>query len=163
MLTHLPFWTRYEKIYRTLGICKSMFVILIIVLLSFSSYAHSGEAGSVIVVNTQNSYQSIKHSHLKSIFELKLLYWNNKVPIQIVSFQKSDVFYTKFVSQFLDLQGYQLSRRWSRLRYMGVGRQPIFVNNINEMIATIEKIPGAIGYLPHDIELPDTVKEVSHE
>ncbi|WEJ61630.1 hypothetical protein [Thiomicrorhabdus lithotrophica] len=105
----------------------------------------------VLIANT--TVDSISTRELKLIYSTKLKKWPNGKAIQVFNLAPKSETFRQFCLQNLRLQPYQLERIWKRMMFTGTGTPPTTVGSIDEMKNKIINTPGAIGYLPYNIEI----------
>lgn len=110
----------------------------------------------IVVANT--SVGTVSSRELKSIYSTKLKKWSNGQAIQVFNLDPEKTYFRQFCLQNLRLQPYQLERIWKRMVFTGTGTPPTTVSSVNEMKHKIMSTPGAIGYLPDNIEIPSQYK-----
>ena len=110
----------------------------------------------ILVANT--SVDSISTRELRSIYSTKLKKWSNGQAIQVFNLAPENNHFRQFCLQNLRLQPHQLERIWKRMVFTGTGTPPTIVSSIDEMKNKIMTTPGAIGYIPNNIEIPQQYK-----
>ena len=110
----------------------------------------------VLVANT--SVDSISTRELKLVYSTKLKKWSNGQAIQVFNLDPKSSNFRQFCLQNLRLQPHQLERIWKRMVFTGTGTPPTTVGSVDEMKNKIMNTPGAIGYLPNNIEIPPQYK-----
>ena len=100
-----------------------------------------------IIVNTDTDAREINEFDLMAIFSMQKQYWENGQIIQIVSLRTDHPLHQQFTLEHLGIQPYQLERGWNRNIFRGIGKKPIIVNTLEDLVNKVMDIPGAIGYI----------------
>jgi len=122
---------------------------LITFLLSFfilqSSYAIE------IVVNESVDLSEISHQQIKSIYLGQQTHWSNGHLIKLFKLPSTHKTHNVFVKNTLGLYPYQFNRRWQKLVFSGFALKPSVAIGEQELLDSIAKTPGAIGYVENKI------------
>lgn len=78
---------------------------------------------------------------------MRLKEWPDGTPIVVYVLPDQTDQHKQFAQTILAMLPHQLRRNWDRQIYTGTGQAPIEVANENEMIARVNRTPGAIGYI----------------
>ncbi|WP_341502983.1 hypothetical protein [Gallaecimonas sp. GXIMD4217] len=97
---------------------------------------------------------------LRLLFSSQIPYWPDGTPVTLVVMDKEHEWHRRFCQEVLSLFPYQLERVWRRRIYSGIGRAPIRVSSREEMVNTVGRTKGAIGYVQME-EIPSQVVLVS--
>jgi len=134
----------------------SVIIALAIPCQLFADSSDTTKQNIILVANT--NIASLSTRELKSIYATKLKKWSNGQAIHVFNLDAKNKHFRQFCLQNLHLQPYQLERIWKRMVFTGTGTPPITVSSLEEMKNKIMSTPGAIGYLPNDIEIPPQYK-----
>ncbi len=113
-------------------------------LVLFSNYISAIE----IIVNDTYDKESISRRELRAIFGSRLNRWpfsGENIVVVVLSGQSK--LHSEFCKNTLNVFPHQLTAGWDRVTYTGAGLAPIKVKSIKEMIETVGKTSGAIGYI----------------
>lgn len=109
------------------------------------SVAHA----DIVLINNKTSPQSKLYRYeVQSIFTLNTSYWLNGNPITPVYITFDDPIHSLFVTQILHLTPYNFNIVVSNKIQQGAAKHYIVVNTLQEAIAAVETINGAIAYVP---------------
>jgi len=115
----------------------------------------------VVIVNSENSNAAITLNQARAIFSLRARTWPDGSRITVLVLKDRNPTHISFLQSTLKILPHQLRRHWDRYIYSGIGQGPVVVDNQQEMVEMVNKIPGAIGYIakgvPHAQVLTLTV------
>lgn len=94
----------------------------------------------------------------ESAFSMQMTTWLDGSAIQLVVLPPSSEIQYQFTRQVLNLAPYQAQTRWLRYVYSGQALKPIVVQNMMQMIETVSRIPGAVGFIPAAMPVPDELQ-----
>ncbi|WP_035387482.1 hypothetical protein [Ferrimonas senticii] len=115
--------------------------------------AMSAPAAAVqIIVNQPTLAEGLSRADLRAIYSMKRQFWPDGTAITVVVLQPSDPLHKQFCKQKLQLLPFQLNRQWDRLVFSGMGERPQQAANAAELLRLVNATPGAIGYLPEQME-----------
>ncbi|MBI5451382.1 MAG: hypothetical protein HY940_08500 [Gammaproteobacteria bacterium] len=132
----------------------------LIVLLCLPLIARADSSEYAIIANPQINIKQVSLSTARTIFGMRLQYWNNKLPVRVYVLADNQPAHIKFSKEVLGMFPYQLRWAWDRLVFSGTGQAPIQVASEEEMLARIAATPGAIGYIKRSL-INDHVIEIS--
>lgn len=90
--------------------------------------------------------------------------WPDGQPIRVFVLDDQNQTHRQLCKQILQMFPYQMEKLWDKLVYSGLGDYPTIVSSEDEMLASLKRYPGAIGYLPASTSISDlTIIEVSRE
>jgi len=110
---------------------------------------------TAIIANHQSDIDQLDEYDLMAIFSMRKQYWDNGLNIQIITLRSNHPLHQQFTLEHLGVLPYQLERGWSRNIFRGVGRKPIVVDSVSELIDLVNKTSGAIGYIDANIDIDD--------
>lgn len=94
---------------------------------------------------------SLTQAQAIALFSASDRRWPQNGASVIVIIRDDGQIHAEFTQKILNISPRTLKRSWDRRVYMGTGWKPIIVNSWEEMLTTIKRIPGAIGYMPSDL------------
>ena len=99
-------------------------------------------------------------SQLRRIYTMRQIHWPDGRLITVFVLPRQHALHLRFSKELLQMFPYQLDRIWNKLTYSGLGVAPITVNSLQELIKSVKKTPGSIGYIDHnkDVEAVNVVK-----
>lgn len=116
-----------------------------------------------VVAHASVREQQLNTSQLRAIFTMRQTRWADGQPIQVFVLRSADAQHIQFSRSYLKMFPYQLDAIWDRQRFSGIGSFPVQVNSEEEMLAFLQRTPGAIGYLTAEIRSPALRVVVVHE
>ncbi|WP_156495025.1 MULTISPECIES: hypothetical protein [unclassified Oleiphilus] len=108
--------------------------------------SESANAQSVIT-HLSTLTDTLSLNELRAIFSLRARAWPDGTKITVVVFQDTNPVHRSFLMNTLKMLPHQLRRQWDRYIYSGIGQGPVVVQSVEDMLATINNTPGAIGYV----------------
>jgi hypothetical protein len=115
-------------------------------------------AGQEVVANKTAGVTQLDLHALRAIFGMRLAGWPNGTRIIGYVMDPDSHLHTRFVKRNLQLFPYQLTQAWDRLVFSGTGQAPLQVRSPSDMHQRVLTTPGAIGYLPEEINSDDLIK-----
>lgn len=115
-------------------------------------------AGQQLAVNQTAGVTQLDLHTLRAIFGMRLTEWPNGSRITVYVLDPDSRLHTSFAKQKLQLFPYQLTQAWDRLVFSGTGQAPLKVRSPTEMRQRLLQTPGAIGYLPDDMNPKDLIQ-----
>lgn len=116
----------------------------------------------IIIAHPTTPRDTLTLNQARTIFSLRARQWPNGTPITVVVLRDQNSTHKAFLRNTLNILPHQLRRHWDRYVYSGIGQGPLVVDNQEEMVKTVNKIPGAIGYIkrgePHEQVITLTVR-----
>jgi len=100
-----------------------------------------------VIVNPTVQINDLSISQLRRIYTMRQVRWSNNSPIKVFVLPNQHPQHQRFCKETLRVFPYQLDRIWHKLTFSGLGVAPVRVKTINELIKSVEKTPGAIGYV----------------
>ncbi|VAW84360.1 hypothetical protein MNBD_GAMMA16-1925 [hydrothermal vent metagenome] len=113
----------------------------------------------IVITHKDTKVEMLSLSRLRTIFGLKVKYWEDQTPIIVYTSSPVEEEYGTFCKQILGVFPHQLRRAWDRLVYSGRARPPTTVASFKEMLEAVSTTPGAIGYLPRH-EFNTTIQKI---
>ncbi|WP_238787505.1 hypothetical protein [Thiospirillum jenense] len=80
---------------------------------------------------------------------MRIQQWPNQehLPVRVFVLADDNPVHREFTKTVLEIFPYQLRHVWDRQLFSGTGQVPITLTSEQEMIMSIAKTPGAIGYV----------------
>lgn len=100
-----------------------------------------------IIANPDVPVSSVSQSALRAMFAMKLLQWPDGRPVRVFVLPDDNPLHRTFCKEKLDLYPYQLRQTWDRLVYSGTGQAPTEVDSEADMLSSVARTPGALGYI----------------
>jgi len=116
---------------------------------------HSGAAGPegyVVIVNPSNPIGTIDRDDLRDAYLKKTHNWPSGGAIQPIDLTKQFPAREQFTREVLRKTGPQLRSYWNQQIFTGKGSPPHEVGSPRDMIDLVLAQPGAVGYLPADVD-----------
>jgi ABC-type phosphate transport system substrate-binding protein len=112
-----------------------------------------------IIVHPQNSVTGIDREFLRSAYLKKQIAWQQGEPLRPVGLPRTFAVQEQFTREVLQKTPAQLRNYWNQQIFSGKGVPPIEAATTAEVIAYVIANPGAIGYLPADVD-PGAAKSI---
>lgn len=132
-------------------ILKISLIALCLLAFGRASYADNivslDEAGQSVITHPSSIYDSLSLNQLRAIFSLRARAWPDGNKITVVVYKDDHPIHRGFMVSTLKMLPHQLRRQWDRYIYSGIGQGPVVVESMEDMLATINNTPGAIGYV----------------
>ena len=119
---------------------KTVFVLAIV--LAVVGCAHAEE----VIVNPDVKQVEISRNALRAIFGMRMRTWSDGTPITVFVLRSPNPVHKAFCIDQLKMFPHQLESAWDRLVFSGTGQAPIEVGSLQDMLESVAKTPGAIGY-----------------
>lgn len=119
-------------------------------LLSATAYA---EQSAMMIGHSTTAISDIKRAQARSIFSMRANQWPDGRKITVFVLSDDSELHQDFCRLVLGLLPHQLRRSWDRATYTGRSKPPIMVSSVEQMLRLVAKTPGAIGYIPSNIEI----------
>ncbi|BBP45457.1 hypothetical protein THMIRHAS_08300 [Thiosulfatimonas sediminis] len=103
--------------------------------------------GNIVEYKYQKAYSE---DLLDKIFSAKVQSWPDGQPIKIFTLPNQSKTHKQFVEEILHSNVFEMQRIWNRLIFSGRGVAPLELKNEVEMIKTVRKTAGSIGYISKD-------------
>ena len=136
---------------------------LAIQVLVLALVAHSGtrvspadDGAFKVIVNPENEVDAVDRDFLRDAYLKKVIEWGNGNALQPIDLPKGQSARTKFTEQILRKTPAQLRTYWSQQIFSGKGVPPPAADSADDVIAYVLANPGAIGYLPADVDPGNT-------
>jgi len=114
-------------------------------------------ADPIVIHHPSLINEDYSRDSLVRIYAMQKKIWFDGTPVKVFILPKDSNTHKEFVVKYLKMQPYQLSRLWHRFLFSGTGSIPNEITSVTEMVSTIKKTPGAIGYI--DSRFIDQVNE----
>ena len=126
--------------------------VLALLTLGLASASSAGEAHFKVIVNPKNPITSIDRDFLRGVFLKKESDWNHGETIRPVDLSAKFVAREQFTHDVLRKTAAQLRSYWNQQIFSGKGVPPPEADSPRDAIAYVLANPGAVGYLPADVD-----------
>ena len=140
---------------RPSAVSRALGVLLLAVA---ASYCPSPSMAQEVFANSSAGTNRVDLHTLRAIFGMRLTEWPNGTRITVYIMDPDSALHNRFAKRQLQLFPYQLTQAWDRLVFSGTGQAPLIVRSPLEMQRRLQETPGAIGYLPANINPDDLVQ-----
>ncbi len=127
-------------------------ILRAIVLLLVVSIA---QADIVLINNKTIPQTKLYRYEVQSIFTLNSSFWSNGIPVTPIFIVFDDPIHSLFVTQVLHLIPYNFNIVVSNKIQQGAAKHYVVVNTLQEAVNAVEKINGAIAYVPFVTSIVD--------
>ena len=107
-----------------------------------------------VLANQSVDTEKLSLNEIRAIFSLRARQWPNGEPITVLVYHDDSSTHREFSLDKLKMLPHQLRRQWNRYIYSGTGIGPLTVTSKQEMLDTLSRTRGAIGYtytgVPHE-------------
>ena len=100
-----------------------------------------------VIVNTSVPINSITTTKLRNIYLGNKVTWDNNFPINVVKYKYPIEVHEEFVRRYMRMSPMQFYIHWRRLLHTGSHTNVLLVDNVFDMLETIETTWGSIGYI----------------
>jgi ABC-type phosphate transport system substrate-binding protein len=135
-----------------------LIIIAVFVLFTVNIFAQS--TNFQIVVNKDNSVNSLSKDEIKRIYTKKMTKWDNGDKIKPVDLQKTSEVRKKFTKDILNKSISAIKAFWQRQIFSGKGVPPPEKKSDEDVIDYVINHPGAIGYVSKNADI-SSVKKVT--
>ena len=135
-----------------------LIIIAVFVLFTVNIFAQS--TNFQIVVNKDNSVNSLSKDEIKRIYTKKMTKWDNGDKIKPVDLQKTSEVRKKFTKDILNKSISAIKAFWQRQIFSGKGVPPPEKKSDEDVIDYVINHPGAIGYVSENADI-SSVKKVT--
>jgi hypothetical protein len=123
----------------------------------FCFYSNTSIADElVIVANTTEQNISIDKQQLRNLFMGGAIQ-GKYIPVSMTPNKRSRIV---FNTRIIGLTESRIQSYWAQLKFTGRSKPPIEFSTVEELIAYVEKTPGAITYLPGSASIPDSLQVI---
>ena len=119
-------------------------LVLITALSLISGAAASDEI--VIIANPATQVSSLTPEQITNIYLLKTLSWTDGLHIVPVNRESSSEMRNRFNATVLKADSSELAAYWNQMHFKG-RTPPVVQESDQAMVAFVQKVPGAIGYV----------------
>lgn len=120
--------------------------LALVVALTSTTLALAEEGDVVVLTNAKNPTKAISKARAKSIYLGAYAFWSGVVPIKVLmrstDIEASQVFLTNVV----ETSAQKFDQHWTSRQLAGKGVKPAKVKNLDELVESLRKNPGAIGF-----------------
>jgi hypothetical protein len=131
----------------------------LILFLSLPKAQANAASGFKVIVNPGVKGASISRDVLAQVFLGRVERWGNGTPITPVDLSAMSSVRAAFSEEMLGMPMAAVRRYWEQ-RLVAGHRPPMVKTSTEDMIAAVASEQGAIGYLPEETPVPDTVKVI---
>lgn len=130
-----------------------MKTVLAILLLLF--FIIPGYSQVAVIANSKVKVDSITRSQLLDYYSGDIREWNNNLSIVVFDLPKGEIRNTFF--EYIGKSSSRMKSIWLKKMLSGEGDPPKIVKNEKDMLETIAKTPGSIGFISSGL-VNNTVK-----
>lgn len=113
--------------------------------------------GLLVIASTQVPDATTSVEQLADIYTLKKILWANKTQVVPVNREASSVERENFSEAVFKLSPQELAEYWNRLRFQGK-LPPLIQTSDQAVLGFVRSVPGAIGYINANHQIPTEVK-----
>ncbi len=135
--------------------CRCLLMVLLL-----ASPLSWGAEDIVVVVNPQNSVQSLSRGEIIDLYMGRLRQFPGGEPAAAVDYLSEAPIRTAFYHQLMRRSLAQVNAYWARLLFNGSARPPLKVAGAGDVITAVASDRSAIGYI-YSNEVTGTVKVVA--
>lgn len=151
MNTHEGFAMRQQHAWGRRPGWLAFFGAILLGLVALPSWAEdSGRVSVIAHPSVQSEY--LTRAYLRSVFTSRVRAWPNGEPVRVFVLDDADPIHASFSREILGTFPYVLRNAWDRVTFTGTGLVPVRVRSIEEMRQRVLETPGAVGYLPTDMD-----------
>ncbi len=130
-------------------------VVVAVVFTVISGRLRAADTSIVLVVNDSVKIEQISIDSLRAIYSLRQLSWLDGVEITAFVLDIDGGAHRQFCRDLLKVYPHQLKKGWDRMAYTGRARVPQVVQSEQMLLDLVKQIPGAIGYVLRDFDVPN--------
>ena len=112
----------------------------------FVPTAFAADEGVVFLMNRKNPTKSISKGRAKAIYLGNYAFWSGVVPIKVLMRKGSIKASKVFLTEVVDTSAQKFDRYWTSRQLAGKGVKPKTVGSLNELLESLKKNPGAVGF-----------------
>jgi ABC-type phosphate transport system substrate-binding protein len=127
-------------------------LVLAAVALACARPTSAGPDPFIVIVNPDNPIAEIDRDDLRDAYLKRTLQWARGKAIHPLDLAKQFPVRERFTRDVLRKTGPQLQRYWNQQIFTGKSSPPHVVSSTRDMIDLVLSQPGAIGYLPADVD-----------
>lgn len=105
-----------------------------------------------VIVNPHNTVTAVDREFLRNAYLKKQTAWPHGEPVRPVALSRKFTVQEQFTREVLQKTPAQLRNYWNQQIFSGKGVPPVELDTTAEMIAYVVANPGAVGYLPIDVD-----------
>lgn len=128
------------------------FAIVVLLVLALSSSTLADDVSFKVIVHPKNPITSIDRTLLRNLFLKKSLEWEHGEIARPVDLAPKFSVREQFTRKVLRKTPAQLKTYWNQQIFSGKGVPPPEVDSTTDVIRFVLANPGAIGYLPADVD-----------
>jgi len=132
----------------------------LILLLAPPGAGADAPAGFKVIVHPGVKGDRITRDVLSQVYLGKVGRWGNGVPITPIDLSAMSPVRAAFSEALLGMPTTAVRRYWEQRLMSGGGRPPMVKTSVEDLIAAVAANDGAIGYLPEETPVPETVKVI---
>jgi ABC-type phosphate transport system substrate-binding protein len=134
---------------------RSIWLPLLALALGVSIATPAEDARFKIVVHPKNPISTIDRDLLRNMFLKKRVVWGNGETIRPIDLSSKFTVREQFTRKVLKKTPAQLKTYWNQQIFSGKGVPPPEASAPADVIKYVLAHPGAVGYVPVDVELDD--------
>jgi len=126
--------------------------VLVLAWFGLSSTSLAQDTQYRIIVHPSNAVTGVGRGFLRDAYLKKQTEWGHGEPLRPVNLSSKFTVHDQFTREVLQKTPAQLRSYWNQQIFSGKGVPPLEVNTTADVIAYVLANPGAIGYLPGDVD-----------
>lgn len=129
------------------------FVVGLAVVLGLASTTVADDVQFKVIINPKNPTASIERETLRNAFLKRKLRWSSGETIRPIDLSSKFEVREAFTRRVLKKTPAQLKTYWAQQIFSGKGVPPPEVDSIREVVRYVLANPGAVGYVPADVDV----------
>lgn len=125
---------------------------LVLVTLGLTRASIAGDTRYKVIVHPRNPVSSVDREFLRNAFLKKATAWDHGEIIRPVDLSTKFAVRDQFTQEVIKKTSAQLRSYWNQRIFSGKGAPPLEVGATADLIAYVLANPGAVGYLPADVD-----------
>jgi len=117
--------------------------------LATSNQAYAA-AAAIVVVHPRNPTNSLTKPQLRALFLGSVGFWHGVVPVKLLRRPPDSAASLGFFEPLLGMTPGAFQAHWDKLQLSGKAIAPPILDSVDELVAKIGGIPGAIGFVGQD-------------
>jgi ABC-type phosphate transport system substrate-binding protein len=130
----------------------SILALVAVILVGLAGITSAREPAFKVIAHPKNPAASISRDFLRNAFLKKEVAWGNGDTLRPIDLSSKFAVREQFTRDVLKKTPAQLKAYWSQQVFSGKGVPPPEVSSAEDVIAYVLANPGAIGYIPADVD-----------